>query len=57
MKASQIRTHDDPPALVMDEKEKSAELYAAPKDKARISRFGIFVIGLGCKISGIEFLR
>ncbi len=57
MKASQIRTHDDPPHLVMDEKENTAKLYMTPKDKPRLRRFGIFIIRLGCKISGVDFLR
>lgn len=57
MKASQIRCHDDPPALVMAEKENSAKLYFAPKDKTRLRSFGLFIIRLGCKISGIDFLK
>ncbi len=56
MKASQTRTHDDPPHLIMDEKENTAKLYMAPKDKAKSNRFGIFIIKLGCKLSGVEYL-
>lgn len=54
MKVSEIRCHDDPPALVINEKKKSSKLYLKPKDNA--NRFGIFVIRFGCKIAGIDFV-
>lgn len=55
MKANEIRCHDDPPAVIL--KEDTTALQIAPKDKSRLRRFGVFVIRLGCKISGIDFLE
>ena len=54
MNASDIRCHDGPPAVIL--KDDSAALQIAPRDKSPLRRFGIFVIRLGCKISGIDFL-